>query len=190
MELFGNTIIVLPAKAGILTKRIIPVSLASSLCGKDGLMTFRLKSAPLDPSLFWCIIDVEQQDTFQKRRGITVFIEIDPSQPQPIFEQVTLQIKFAVAAGTIRTDEMIPSVRELSRQLAINPNTVVRAYRELQDENILAPRRGIGLVVTEHAQTECQKQRKECFQQRFKTFLQDAARSGLSQKELDEILTK
>ena len=117
-----------------------------------------------------------------------MFIEIDPSLPQPIFEQVAQQIKFAVAACTVRADEMIPSVRDLARQLAINPNTVARAYRELQDENILAPRRGIGLVVTELAQAECQKQRKECFQQRFKTFMNDAARSGLSQKELDEIL--
>ena len=119
-----------------------------------------------------------------------MFIEIDPSLPQPIFEQVAMQIKFAVAAGTVRTEEMIPSVRDLSRQLAINPNTVVRAYRLLQDEGILVPRRGIGLVVTEHAQTECQKQRKEFFQQQFKTFLQDAARSGLLKEELEEILRR
>jgi len=117
-----------------------------------------------------------------------VFIEIDPTLPQPIFEQVAIQIKFAVAAGTVRPEEMILSVRDLSRKLAINPNTVARAYRSLQDEGILVPRRGIGLVVTENAQTECQKQRKEFFQQRFKTFLQDAARSGLSKEELDEIL--
>jgi GntR family transcriptional regulator len=83
---------------------------------------------------------------------------------------------------------MVPSVRDLSRQLAINPNTVVRAYRTLQDEEVLDPRRGIGLVVTEHAQTECQKQRKEFFQERFKNFLEEAARSRLSREELDEIL--
>ena len=117
-----------------------------------------------------------------------MFIEIDPSLPQPIFEQVAIQIKFAVAAGTVRSDEMIPSVRELSRQLAINPNTVIRAYRLLQDEGVLIPRRGIGLVIAEHAQSECQKQRKEFFQQRFKTFMDDVARSRLSQEELDEIL--
>ena len=117
-----------------------------------------------------------------------MFIEIDPSQPQPIFEQVAQQIKFAIAAGTVRQNEMIPSVRDLSRQLAINPNTVVRAYRLLQDEEILVPRRGIGLVVTEHAQKECQKQRKAIFQQRFETFLDDAARSRLSTEELNEIL--
>jgi GntR family transcriptional regulator len=117
-----------------------------------------------------------------------VFIEIDPSQPEPLFEQVAMQIKFAIAAGTVRVNEMIPSVRDLARQLAINPNTVVRAYRLLQDEEILVPKRGLGLVVTEHSQSDCQKQRKDFFKQRFSTFLEEAARSRLSQGELDEIL--
>jgi GntR family transcriptional regulator len=116
-----------------------------------------------------------------------VFIEIDASLPQPLFEQVALQIKFAIAAGTIRQNEMVPSVRALSRQLAINPNTVVRAYRLLQDEGILSPQRGVGLVVAEHSKAECQKQRKDFFKQRFQDFLQDAGRSQLSQEELEEI---
>jgi len=117
-----------------------------------------------------------------------VFIEIDPRLPQPIFDQVAMQIKFAIAAGTVRVNEMIPSVRDLSRQLAINPNTVVRAYRLLQDEEILVSRRGLGLVVTEHSQAECQRQRRNFFKQRFQTFLEEAARSRLSQDELNEIL--
>ena len=117
-----------------------------------------------------------------------MFIEIDTSLPQPIFEQIVTQIKFAIAAGTVRYEEMIPSVRDLARQLAVNPNTVVRAYRMLQDEGVLTARRGIGLVVAEHAQAECLKQRKEFFQQRFNSFLEEAARSRLTQGELDEIL--
>ena len=121
-------------------------------------------------------------------KGKIVFIEIDPSLPQPLYEQVAVQIKFAIAAGTLRTHEMVPSVRDLSRQLAINPNTVVRAYRTLQDEEVLDSRRGIGLAVAEHAQAECQKQRKEFFHERFKNFLEEAARSRLSREELDEIL--
>ena len=117
-----------------------------------------------------------------------MFIEINPSHSQPLFEQVALQIKFAIAAGTIRVNEMVPSVRELSRQLAINPNTVVRAYRQLQEEEILIPRRGVGLVVAEHSQTACQKQRKEFFKERFNAFLQEADRSRLSAEELSEIV--
>jgi len=122
------------------------------------------------------------------RKGKIVFIEINASLSQPLFEQVALQIKFAIAAGTVRMNEMVPSVRELSRKLAINPNTVVRAYRLLQDEEILIPRRGVGLVVAENSQTVCQKQRKEFFKERFNAFLDDAARSGLSKEEMSEII--
>ena len=119
---------------------------------------------------------------------IPVFIEIDASLPQPLFEQVAMQIKFAIAAGTVRDNEMIPSVRELAKHLAINPNTVVRAYRMLQDEQILAPRRGVGLVVVEHCQAKCKWQRKEFFKQRFNAFLEEADRSRISREELNEIL--
>lgn len=117
-----------------------------------------------------------------------MFIEIDPGSSHPIFEQVTDQIKFAIAAGTVRAEEMIPSVRDLSKQLAINPNTVARAYRQLQDEGILSLRRGMGLAVNEGAQDECRKQRKRFFQQKFQSFLDEAARSRLGREELEEII--
>ena len=127
---------------------------------------------------------------YSRERKEPVFIEIDPSQPQPIFEQVAMQIKFAIAAGTVRDNEMIPSVRDLAKQLAINPNTVVRAYRVLQEEQILILRRGVGLVVVEDCQAECQRQRKEFFKQRFNAFLEDADRSRLSREELNEIIQR
>jgi GntR family transcriptional regulator len=117
-----------------------------------------------------------------------VFIEIDPTLSQPIFEQVTMQIKFAIAAGTVRAEEMIPSVRDLSKQLAINPNTVTRAYRQLQDEGLISLLRGIGLVVNEGAEETCRRQRKEFFQQKFQSFLDEAVRSRLSNEELREIM--
>ena len=118
-----------------------------------------------------------------------MFIEIDPGSSQPIFEQVTTQIKFAIAAGTVRAEEMIPSVRELSKQLAINPNTVARAYRQLQDEGLISLRRGMGLAVNDGAQSECKMQRKKFFQEKFQNFLEEAARSRLSREELEEIIS-
>ena len=118
-----------------------------------------------------------------------MFIEIDPGLSQPIFEQVTTQIKFAIAAGTVREEEMIPSVRELSKQLAINPNTVARAYRQLQDEGLISLRRGMGLAVTEKAQAECKVQRKSFFRKKFQEFLDEATRSRLSREELEEIIS-
>ncbi len=117
-----------------------------------------------------------------------MFIEIVPGSSQPIFEQVTMQIKFSIAAQAIRAEEMIPSVRELSKQLAVNPNTVARAYRQLQDEGIISLRRGMGLAVTASAPGRCVVERKNFFREKFQNFLDEAARSRLSQEEIDEII--
>lgn len=145
---------------------------------------------PLDnPTVSVYYADRTVTQSFSRKVPI-VFLEIDPSLSQPLFEQIALQIKFAIAAGTIRVNEMVPSVRELSRQLAINPNTVARAYRLLQDEEILIPRRGVGLIVAEHSQTACQQQRKDFFRQRFNAFLKEVDRSRLSAEELSEIIRR
>jgi GntR family transcriptional regulator len=114
--------------------------------------------------------------------------EIDPKSQQPIFEQVIQQIKFAIAAGALRETELLPSVRDLSKQLVINPNTVARAYRQLQDDGVAETRRGIGLEIAAGAEEKCKIQRKEYFVQRSQTFLAEAARSGLTKKEINEII--
>jgi len=133
-------------------------------------------------------LDITAERCFTKK-GRIVLIEIDPNQPQPLFEQVVMQVKFAIAAGTVRANEMIPSVRLLAKQLAVNPNTVVRAFRLLQEEEILVPRRGIGLVVAENCQDKCLYQRKDFFKQRLNAFIADATRSGLSKDEIASLLT-
>ena len=61
-----------------------------------------------------------------------MFFHIDPTNGLAIYEQVARQVMFAVAGGALAPGEMVPSVRELARELALNPNTVARAYRELQ----------------------------------------------------------
>ncbi len=58
-----------------------------------------------------------------------MFLHIEPSDHLAIYDQVVRQIKFSVASGAIRPGEFVASVRELARELAINPNTVSRAYR-------------------------------------------------------------
>ncbi|MDR2704502.1 MAG: hypothetical protein LBC02_01870, partial [Planctomycetaceae bacterium] len=72
----------------------------------------------------------------------------------------------------------------------INPNTTARAYRLLQDEGLISLRRGMGLAVTTGAEENCRQQRKMFFQQKFQLFLDEAARSRLSRKEIEEIMEK
>ena len=74
-----------------------------------------------------------------------VLIHLNSADERPIYVQIADQVKFAVASGVLRPKELIPSVRELSKHLVVNPNTVARAYRELQGEGLLETVRGTGL---------------------------------------------
>jgi len=67
---------------------------------------------------------------------------------QPLWEQVLHQIRGAVARGELRAGEKIPSLRELAGQLRINPNTVMRAYQELERDGLTETRRGQGTFIT------------------------------------------
>lgn len=105
---------------------------------------------------------------------------IDAHNGIAIFDQIARQMKFAVARGVLRSGEMVPSVRELSKQLAVNPNTVARAYRDLQNDGVLATVRGTGLEVTENAKSICQADRESLIRDRLESVLQEARQSGLS----------
>ena len=67
---------------------------------------------------------------------------IDPTSRQPIYRQLAGQIREAIATGRLACEEKLPSVRELSRQLVVNPNTIARVYLELEREGILTRGRG------------------------------------------------
>ncbi len=77
-----------------------------------------------------------------------VVIRIDPSSAEPLFEQVIFAVKQAVARGTGKAGDKLPSVRELARELAINPNTVVRAYEVLERDGVVVRRQGAGCFLT------------------------------------------
>lgn len=76
-----------------------------------------------------------------------MLIHVDPHRPVPIYQQIIQQIKNASAAGLIAPGDRLPSVRELSKEIGINPNTIARAYQELEREGAIEPLRGIGTFV-------------------------------------------
>src|SRR3954470_3772462 len=97
-----------------------------------------------------------------------ILIELNPADERPIYSQIADRVKFAVAAGVLRPGELVPSVRELSKQLVVNPNTVARAYRDLQFEGLLEPVRGTGLQVAAGATRHCREARLEFVRLRFR----------------------
>lgn len=117
-------------------------------------------------------------------------LKIDTSNGIAIYEQIVRQLKFAIASGKLRPGELVPSVRELSKQLAINPNTVTRAYRELQDEDVLIPVRGMGMQVRVGAAQRCRADRKKLIAIRLEAVLNEARESGLLRSEVEKLVEK
>jgi len=117
-----------------------------------------------------------------------MLIKIDTTSQQPIYEQIVQQIQFIIASGAVRENELIPSVRELSKSLAINPNTIGKSFKVLQDEGIVILRRGMGLVVVEGAKERCEKRRLDIFEKKIGQVLAEAAQSGLEQSEIERIV--
>lgn len=76
-----------------------------------------------------------------------MLFRVDPRAPEPIFEQIAFQVKGAVARGELSPGDRLPSVRDLARTLAVNPNTVVKAYDVLTGEGVIVRRQGAGCFV-------------------------------------------
>jgi len=78
----------------------------------------------------------------------TVNFRIDTKSGVPFYRQIIEQVKFAVARGGLAAGDRLPTVRQLAVDLAVNPNTVVRAYRELELEGVVDTQQGSGTFLT------------------------------------------
>jgi GntR family transcriptional regulator len=74
-------------------------------------------------------------------------IRITPGSPAPIYQQITTQVRHAVATGTVQEGDLLPSVRALAEQLLINPNTVAKAYADLSKDGLIESQPGKGLAI-------------------------------------------
>ncbi|TWU47685.1 GntR family transcriptional regulator [Rubripirellula reticaptiva] len=113
-----------------------------------------------------------------------MFFSIDPSGDTPIYEQIVRQVKLGVADGVLVGGQMVPSVRQLAHELAINPNTIARAYTELQNDLVLETLRGRGMVVRRDAINRCTKARNTLVVDAVRRALADAIAGGMTADEL------
>ena len=117
-----------------------------------------------------------------------MYFEITTSNGVPVYEQVYRQVAFSIANGIIASGDLVPSVRALAKDLAINPNTVARAYRELQAQGVLEVVRGSGMLVTKTARTKCKSIRSNVLKLQISSIVDEARRSQLSDDEIREFL--
>ncbi len=117
-----------------------------------------------------------------------MFIQINPSAPTPVYEQIVSQVKYAVASGELRPGDALPSVRQLAVDLLVNPNTVARAYRELVRDGVVDSRRGLGLFISPRAARACRRDRDAIVTGRIAQALEEAVRAQLSREEIEDIV--
>ncbi|MEO1617686.1 MAG: GntR family transcriptional regulator [Planctomycetota bacterium] len=116
-----------------------------------------------------------------------MFFSIDPDGDVPIYEQIVRQVKLAVADGILVGGQMVPSVRHLASELALNSNTIARAYQDLQADKVLEPLRGRGMVVCRGAVARCRKARNQLTAGTFRRAIADALSGGMTPDELREL---
>jgi GntR family transcriptional regulator len=109
---------------------------------------------------------------------------IDTASRLPIYRQLAQQLREAIARGRIVPDQRLPSVRELSRILVINPNTVARVYTELEREGVLNTRPGLGVFVAHPRRELTLKVRRERLLDLVDHLLTEAVHLGFTADEL------
>lgn len=117
-----------------------------------------------------------------------MWFDIHPDSPIPIFEQIVSQVIFNIASGGLAVGDLIPSVRELGMRLTVNPNTVAKAFAQLERLGVVAARRGRGMEVTPDAPKICHLQRRERVSKRIREALSEAISSGLSADEIHRLV--
>ncbi len=115
---------------------------------------------------------------------------IDPASRLPIYRQLRDQFREGVARGKLLPQQRMPSVRELSRTLVVNPNTISRVYTELEREGMLNTRPGRGVFVAQPKDELTKRVRKERLQRGLDRFLTDAVHLGFSADEVLNLVSE
>lgn len=115
---------------------------------------------------------------------------IEPASRVPIYRQLMAQIREGVARGRLQPDERLPSVRDLSRQLVVNPNTIARVYTELEREGVLHTRPGLGVFVAQPKSDLTRRVRKDRLTALVDGLLTEAVHLGFSASEVLGLLSE
>jgi GntR family transcriptional regulator len=111
-------------------------------------------------------------------------IHIQAQGGVPIYVQVMQQIKYLVASGRLQPGDELPSIRTLAEQLIVNPNTIARAYRELETAGVVEKRRTAGTFVAEAGSPLARKERLRLLRQRVDQLLVEAFQMGFALEEV------
>lgn len=115
-------------------------------------------------------------------------IHISVSDGVPIYLQIVNQVKYLVASGRLKPDEELPPIRVLAEQLLINPNTVARAYRELETAGVVTKRRTAGTYVSDAGSPLARRERLKILNERIDALLVEARQMNVVMDELIRLI--
>jgi GntR family transcriptional regulator len=118
----------------------------------------------------------------------TVQLHISPHDGVPIYLQIVNQVKYLVASGRLEPGEELPAIRALAEQLLVNPNTVARAYRELELAGVVVKRRTAGTYVSDAASPLARRQRLKIISERVDALLAEARQMNIDIDQLIELI--
>jgi GntR family transcriptional regulator len=114
-----------------------------------------------------------------------MFLTVDANDKRPLYRQIVDGVKALIARGELREGEMLPSVRQVAGDLGVNLNTIAIAYRELQQEGLLAVRHGAGAVVVSRRAREVEQSE---LRKPLRTSLTQFVLAGASDSEIVAIV--
>ncbi|HEV3440755.1 MAG TPA: GntR family transcriptional regulator [Gemmata sp.] len=115
-------------------------------------------------------------------------IHISPQDGVPIYLQIVNQVKYLVASGRLAPGEELPAIRVLAEQLVVNPNTVARAYRELETTGIVEKRRTAGTYISSTGSPLTRRERMRILTERIDALLAEARQLGIRIDEVADLL--
>ncbi|MBL8228316.1 MAG: GntR family transcriptional regulator [Bryobacterales bacterium] len=117
-----------------------------------------------------------------------MILNLNPNSGVPVYLQLMEQVKHAVATGALRAGDQLPGLRKLAESLVINPNTVAKAYRELEHEGVIELRHGSGAFITERAVASTSMEAMRRAEQMAKDLVRHLLESGLTEEEIRRLV--
>ena len=135
--------------------------------------------------LYYCYIIIVQMTA---KRTIKNFeIKIDTSSAVPVYEQIKRRIKFLIISNFLEEGDALPSIRDLAAKLKVNPNTVVKAYYQLEVEGFIKAKPGSMYFVSVDRK-KLKKEKQSLFRKELEEFLSKATRMGYSLQDVLQAL--
>ena len=113
-----------------------------------------------------------------------MFVVLSPTHPDPMYKQVTDQIKDAIASGDLKPNDRLPSVRELSEALNVSAITIKRAYQDLETDRFIVTRAGMGSFVAPVERDALRERKLAELQEEVRRLVRSSAKFGISADDI------